>query len=102
MYVFAAGIQTIFNPSPLLGIMADVEYEDYEIVKFPYYYQVVPTVPTEPVQLPPVNYSHDFGFPSNFHITVCDPPKWTLASEVCIYCCATTLCVVSVDYIFFL
>ena len=36
MYVFAAGIQTLFNPSPLLGIMGDVDYEVYEIVKFPF------------------------------------------------------------------
>ena len=96
MYVFAAGTQTLFNPSPLLGIMVDVEYEDNEIVKFPYYYQAFsPTAPTEPMQLPPVNYSRDLGIPSDFPIAVCDPPKWTLASEVYIYCCATTLCVVS-------
>ena len=62
MYVFAAGIQTLFNPSPLLGIMGDVEYEVYEIVKFPYFYQVFPNAPTEPVKLPTINYS-DFGFP---------------------------------------
>ena len=98
MYVFAAGTQTLFNPSPLLGIMVDVEYEDYEIVKFPYYYQAFPpTAPTEPMQLPPVNYSRDLGIPSDFPIAVCDPPKWTLASigGIYVYCCATTLCVVS-------
>ena len=41
MYVFAAGIQTLFNPSPFwvskLGIMADVKYEDYGIITFPFY-----------------------------------------------------------------
>ena len=90
MYVFAAGTQTLFNPSPLLGIMVDVEYEDYEIVKFPYYYQAFPpTAPTEPMQLPPVNYSRDLGILSDFPIAVCDPPKWTLASEV--YMCTAVL-----------
>ena len=51
MYVFAAGIQTLFNPSPLLGIMADVEYEDNGFVTFPFYGQNFPDMQTEPVQL---------------------------------------------------
>ena len=42
--------------------MGDVEYEDYMIVKFPFFYQVFPNAPTEPVKLPTINYS-DFGFP---------------------------------------
>ena len=72
MYVFAAG--------PLLGIVGDVEYEDYMIAKFPFFYRVFPNAPSEPVKLPTVNYS-DFGFP-DLHITLRDPPKWTLTTEV--------------------
>ena len=83
--VCGCGIQ-IFNP-PLfwaskLGIMADVEYEDYEIVKFPYFYEVLTNAPSEPVKLPTIDYS-DFGFPANFHVKICDEPKCTLATEVC-------------------
>uniref|UniRef100_A0A7N2KRB6 Uncharacterized protein n=1 Tax=Quercus lobata TaxID=97700 RepID=A0A7N2KRB6_QUELO len=59
--------------------MGDVEYEDYEIVKFPFFYQVFPDAPTEPVKLPTVNYS-DFGFP-DLHITLPNLPKWTFATE---------------------
>ena len=64
--------------------MADVEYEDYEIVKFPYFYEVLTNAPSEPVKLPTIDYS-DFGFPANFHVKICDEPKCTrtLAKEVC-------------------
>ena len=64
--------------------MANVEYEDYEIVKFPYFYEVLTNAPSELVKLPTatIDYS-DFGFPANFHVTICDEPKWTLATEVC-------------------
>ncbi|KAK9999550.1 hypothetical protein SO802_019153 [Lithocarpus litseifolius] len=62
--------------------MADVEYEDYEIVKFPYFYdEDLTNAPSEPVKLPTIDYS-DFGFPANFHVTICDKPKWTLATEL--------------------
>ncbi|KAL0000254.1 hypothetical protein SO802_019856 [Lithocarpus litseifolius] len=60
--------------------MGDVEYEDYEIVKFPFFYENFPNAPAEPVELPTVNYS-DFGFP-DLHISLPPPPKWTLATEL--------------------
>ena len=103
MYVFVAGIQTLFKPSPFwvskLGIMADVEYEDYGIVTFPFYDRDFPDIQSELVQLPVKKFT-DFGLP-DLDIRVRPPPAWTLASEVYMYCCATTLCVVSVVYVFF-
>ena len=103
MYVFAAGIQTLFNPSPFwvskLGIMADVEYTDSGFVTFPFYNRDFPDIQSEPVQLPVKKFT-DFGLP-DLNISIRPPPPWTLASEVYMYCCATTLCVVSVVYVFF-
>ena len=95
------------DPSPFwvskLGIMADVKYEDYGIVTFPFYDENFPETLTEIdedyVELPTLKFT-DFGYP-NIDIRGCPPPAWTLATEVYIYCCATTLCVVSVVYVFF-
>ena len=54
--VGGCGIQNLFNPSLFcalkLGIKANVENEDYEIVKFPYFYKVLTNAPSEPVKLP--------------------------------------------------
>ena len=61
---------------------ADVVYEDYEIVKFPYFYELLPNADpkSEPVKLPTFTFS-DYGFPASFQGTSCDEPRWTLATE---------------------
>ena len=66
-----------------LGMMVDVEYEDYEIIKFPYFYELLPSFvdpKSKLVKLPTFTFS-DYGFPASFQGTSCDEPRWTLATE---------------------
>ena len=78
----------------------NVEYTDSGFVTFPFYDRDFPDIQSEPVQLPVKKFT-DFGLP-DLDIRVRPPPAWTLALEVYMYCCATTLCVVIVVYVFFL
>lgn len=80
MYVFAAGIQTLFNRSPFwvskLGIMPAVKYED-GFVKFSYYNQRGFPDP------PPVDPSTtELTYFPNINISLPPPPPWTLASKL--------------------
>nr|XP_023880274.1 uncharacterized protein LOC111992643 [Quercus suber]XP_023880275.1 uncharacterized protein LOC111992643 [Quercus suber] len=59
--------------------MAGVKYED-GFVAFPFYYRNFPDMQSEPVELPTKSFT-DFGYPE-LNIKVCDPPAWTLASEL--------------------
>ena len=80
--------------------MADVEYEDNGFVTFPFYGQNFLICKLNQCSYVPTLKFTDFGYP-DLDIIVPAPPPWTLASEVYMYCCATTLCVVSVVYVFF-
>ena len=90
----------LYLTPPLLGIMADVEYEDNGFVTFPFYGQNFLICKLNQCSYVRTLKFTDFGYP-DLDIGVPAPPPWTLASEVYMYCCATTLCVVSVVYVFF-
>ena len=90
----------LYLTPPLLGIMADVEYEDNGFVTFPFYGQNFLICKLNQCSYVRTLKFTDFGYP-DLDIRVPAPPPWTLASEVYMYCCATTLCVVSVVYVFF-